>query len=105
MRVGDKLTEPVDIKRGMRQECVLCLNLFTLYGEVIMREIEMMDGLSVGGRSLNSIRYADETVLIADSAEELQQLVSAVNMASEEEGLRIDREKTACMVATKRGET
>ena len=51
---------------------------------MIIREIEMRDGFSVGGRNLNNIRYADETVLIADSAEKLQELVSAVNVVSEE---------------------
>ena len=65
--------EPIDIRRGMRLGCVLSPDLFTLYGEVIMREIKIMDGFSGGwGRNLNNIRYTDDTVLIADSAEELQ---------------------------------
>ena len=51
-----------------------------------MRKIEMMDSFSVGRRHLNNIRYADDTVLIADSAEKLHELVSAVNVASEEKG-------------------
>ena len=105
VRVGDELTEPVDIRRGVRQGCVLSPDLFTLYGEVIMREIEMMDGFSVGGRNLTNIRYADDTVLIAASVEQLQELVSAVNAASEEKGLKINREKTECMVVTKRSES
>ena len=83
----------------------MCPDLFTLYGEVIMREIEMMDGFSVGGRNLTNIRYADDTVLIAASVEQLQELVTAVNAASEEKGLKINREKTECMVVTKRSES
>ena len=59
-----------------------------------MREIEMMDGFSVRGRNPNNTRYADDTVLTAASAEQLQELVSAVNVANEKKGLRIIREKT-----------
>ena len=80
-------------------------DLFTLYAEIIMREIDMMDGLSIGGRNINSIRYADDTVLIADSVKKLQSLVSSVNTASEEKGLKINKEKTECMVVSKRSET
>ena len=84
MRVGDELTELMEIRRGVRQGCVLSPGLFTLYGEVIMREIDMMDGFSLGGRNLNNVRYANDTVLIAYVAEKLQVLVSAVYDASEE---------------------
>ena len=54
----------------------------------------MMDDFCMGGRNLNNIRYADNTVLIAASAEKLQDLVNAVNVASEEKRLRIIKEKT-----------
>ena len=60
VRVGDELTEVVDIKRGVRQGCVMSPDLFTLYGEVIMREIEEVEGFSIGGRNVNNIRYADD---------------------------------------------
>ena len=69
-----------------------------------MREIDTMGGFSVGGRNLNNVRYADDTVMVADSAEKLQELVNAVNEASEEKGLRINRAKTECMVVSKRNE-
>ena len=94
-----------DFKRGVRQGCVLSPDLFTLYGEVILREIEEVDGLKIGGRVLNNIRYADDTVLVADSMERLQELVNVVNAASEEKGLKINREKTECMVVPKKSES
>ena len=105
VRVGDELTETVEIKRGVRQGCVMSPDLFTLYGEVIMREIEEMEGFSIGGRNINNIRYADDTVLVADSVEKLQALVSEVSRASEVKGLKINKEKTECMVVSKRSET
>ena len=105
VRVGDELTETVDIKRGVRQGCVMSPDLFTLYGEIIMREIEELEGFSIGGRNVNNIRYADDTVLVAESADKLQALVREVNRASELKGLKINREKTECMVVSKRSDT
>ena len=67
VRVENKLTDIVDIKRGVRQGCVLSPDLFSLYGEVILRDLVALPGFKIGGRNLNNIRYADDTVLIADS--------------------------------------
>ena len=71
MRVGDQLTETVDIKRAVRQGCVLFLDLFILYRGIVVGEIEGMEGFSIGELNVNNIRYADDTVLVADSVEKL----------------------------------
>ena len=63
-----------------------------------------MPGFMIGGRNLNNIRYADDTVLIADSEQKLQDLVDAANAASEEKGLKINKSKTECMTITKGSE-
>ena len=104
VRVGDHLTDLIYTKRGVRQDCGMSPDLFNLYREIIMREIETMEGFSIGGRIINNVRYADDTALVADSVEKLQELVSAVRTASEEKGLRINIEKTECMVVTKPNE-
>ena len=49
----------------------------------------MVDGFSIGGRNVNNIRHADDTVLVADSVEKLRALLTAVNVASEEKRLRV----------------
>ena len=102
VRVGDELADWVKIERGVRQGCVMSPLLFSIYGEIIMRQIGELDGLSIGGKNLNNVRYADDTVLIADSMEKLQRLVERVDAAGEEMGLRINRKKTECMVISKR---
>ena len=71
VKVGNVLTEFVDIKRGARRGCVLSPDLFTLYGEIILREIEEMDGFRVGGQNINNFRFAYDTVHVADSVEKL----------------------------------
>jgi ribosome-interacting GTPase 1 len=67
-----------------------------------MAEIDNMSGVTIGGKNINNIRYADDTVLIADSQEKLQQLVTSLVDASERRGLTINKGKTKVMVATKR---
>ena len=45
---------------------------------MILREINDIEGIRVGGYNLSNLRYADETVLISDSQEELQALIDRV---------------------------
>ena len=52
-------------------------------------------------RNINKIRYADDTVLIADSQDKLQRMNDRVDAAGEEMGLKINRSKTECMVMSK----
>ena len=66
-----------------------------------MKELEHLEGIKVGGRNVNCIRYADDTVLIADSEEKLQRLVAALETACTEKGLKINFNKTETMGVTK----
>ena len=58
-----------------------------------MSEIEDKEGVSVGGRNINNLRFADDAALIADSQEKLQRLLEAVVQASENKGLKINIKK------------
>ena len=83
MRIGNDLSAFQDIKRGVRQGCVLSPDLFPIYSEIIMRALEGMPGIKVGGYNMNNIRYADDTVLIADNEKELQEMLDTVVRESE----------------------
>ena len=61
----------------------------------------MMDGFSIGELNISNVWHADITLLVADSVEKYQVFVSAVNVASEERGLRNKKEKTDCMGISK----
>ena len=102
VRIGADQSDWMDIKRGVRQGCVLSPDLFSLYSEMIMRSIEGKEGLAIGGRNINNIRYADDTVLIADSQEKLQDILTTVKEASEAKGLTINVDKTEVMVISKK---
>ena len=63
-----------------------------------MREIEMMNGFSIGRRNINNIRNADDTVLVVHSVNKLQANLSALIVAGEEKVQIISEEITECMV-------
>ena len=59
-------------------------------------------GVKINGENINNIRYADDTVLIADSEENLQRLLGITIEKSEEMGLILNVKKTECMAISKK---
>ena len=101
VNIDNNLTPWIEIRRGVRQGCVMSPDLFALYGEIIMRSIEGMEGIKVGGENINNIRFADDTVIVADSEDKLQALIDTVSRESEGMGLKINIRKTEVVVASK----
>ena len=102
VRIGGELSEYTLIKRGVRQGCVMSPDLFNIYSEMILRNLENYPGVKINGENINNIRYADDTVLIADSEENLQRLLDITIEKSEEMGLTLNVKKTECMVISKK---
>ena len=78
MITEDGLSSEIHIKRGVRQGCVLSPCLFNLYTENIFGAINTNKGTTIGGRTINNLRYADDTVLLA-TEEDLQEILNEVN--------------------------
>ena len=55
---------------------------------------ETQAGIKIAGRNINSLRYADDTTLMAESEEELQSLLMKVKEESEKVGLKLNIQKT-----------
>ena len=68
---------------------------------MIMRELDDMDGFRIGGTVVNNLRYAHDTVIIADSEEQLQRLINVVVPKSEKKGLYLNSAKSFTMVFSK----
>ena len=102
VRVDGELSEYTNIKRGVRQGCVMSPDLFNLYSEVILRNLDESEGLKANGENLNNLRYADDTSLLAGSEEDLQRLLNIVVEESEKLGLSLNVKKTECMVVSKK---
>ena len=67
--------------------------MFTLYGENIIRNArldELQDGITISGRNINNLRYADYTTLMAESREELKNFLVRVKEESERAGLKLN---------------
>ena len=87
VRHNGEVSESMNIKQSIRQGCVTSPHLFRLYTEMIMRNMEGQGGFGVGGTVINNLRYADDTVIIAETEEELQQLIDIVVRESENKGV------------------
>ena len=55
---------------------------------------EAQAGIKIAGRNINNLRYADDTILMAESEEELQGLLKKVKEESEKVGLKLNIQKT-----------
>ena len=62
-------------------------------------------GVKVGDNNINNLRYADDTLLIADSEQKLQTLLTTTTVKSIEKGLELNVKKTECMVISKKANT
>ena len=58
---------------------------------------ETQAGIKIAGRKTNSLRYADDTTLMAESEEELKRLLMKVKEESEKVGLKLNIQKTKIM--------
>ena len=84
------------------QGCILSPCLFNLHAEYIMRNAgvkEAQAGIKIARRNLNNVRYTDDTVLIAESEEELKSLLMTVKEESEKVGLKLNIQKTKIMAS------
>ena len=60
---------------------------------------EAQAGIKIAGRNINSLRYADDTTLVAESEEELKSLLMKVKMESEKVGLKLNIQKMKIMAS------
>ena len=68
-------TDWFQIGKGVRQGCILSPCLFNFYAEYIMRNAgleETQAGIKIPGRNISKLRYADDTIPVAESEEELK---------------------------------
>ena len=103
VRTGYGTTDWFHIRKRVHQGCILLPCLFNLYAEYIMRNTELYEaqaGIKIAGRNINSLRYADDSTLMAESEEELKSLLMKVKEESEKVGLKLNIQKTKLMASS-----
>ena len=94
-------TDCFKIGKGVRQGCILSPCSFNLHVEYITRNAGLdkaQAGIKIARRNVN-LRYADDTILKAESEKELKSLLMKVKEATEKIGLKLNIQKTTIMVS------
>ena len=100
VRIEHGTTDWFQIRKGVRQGCILSPCLFNLYEEYIMRNAgldEAQAGIKLAGRNINNLTYADDTTLMTQIKEELKSILMKVTEESEKVGLKLNIQKTKIM--------
>ena len=74
--------------------------LFNFYAKYIMRNARLDEpqaGIKIARRNINNLRYADDTILMAESEEELKSLLMRVKEESEKTDFKLNIQKTKIM--------
>ena len=101
IRTGHGITDWYKIGKRVHQGCTWSPCLFNLYAEYIMRNAgldEAQAGIKTAGRNINNLRYAYDTILMAES-EERKSLLMKVKEESEKVGLKLNLQKTKIMAS------
>ena len=101
VRTGHGTTDWFQIRKGVRQGCILSPCLFNLYAEYITRSAgldEAQAGIKIARRNINILRYVDDTTLMAES-KELKSLLMKGKEESEKVGIKLNIQKTKVMTS------
>ena len=93
VRTGYGTTDWFQIGKGVHQCCILSPCLFNLYAEYIMRNAgldEEQAGSKIAGRNSNNFRYTDDTILMAESEEEITSLLMKVKEEREKAAFKLN---------------
>ena len=100
VRTGHGTTDWFQIGKGVHQVLSPCL--FNLYVEYIMQNArldEAQAGIKIARRNINNLRYSEDTTLMAESKEELKNLLMKVKEETEKAGLKFNIQKTKIMAS------
>jgi hypothetical protein len=88
-----------EVRKGVRQGCILSPYLFNMYSEYILRKVGFEDniGIKVGGRTINNLRYADDTTILTEDKEDMRKLLKKLKEESEKAELMMNLKKTKIM--------
>ena len=79
--------------------------LFNIYTEYLIREaLEDGEGININGQNITNIIYADDTIILAESEQQLQHMIDKLDATCEQYGMAMNAKKTKTMIVEKTSE-
>ena len=104
VKMDHKRGELFDINQGVRQGCVLSPLLFNIFISDLAKELEELDGkMKINDKEINSIFWADDIIMLADSQEHLQRMLNLLEDYCKKNKLQVNTDKTKTMIFNKTG--
>jgi len=95
VRINGRCTEWFDVTSGLRQGCTLSPILFNIFINDLALQIKALGkGVSVGDENVGILLYADDIVLVANSEEELQEMLDTLNEWCASNRLQVNTSKS-----------
>ena len=102
VRYENEPSEEITIKRGVQQVCILSPCLFKIYTEYLITEaLEDRKGIHINGQHITNIRYADETIILAESEQQVQHMIDKLDATCKQYGMAMNAKKTKTMIVEK----
>lgn len=101
IKVGGKLSQPIQPTKGLRQGCCLSPTLFKIYINGILREWQnkcRKMGLDINGDFLHTLLFADDQILIAGDEWDIDYMMRKIVDVYDQAGLSVNYEKTRYLV-------
>jgi hypothetical protein len=103
VKIVDNESEPAVIGRGVRQNCSSPPLLFSIHAEVNL--IEAMEGIEegvrVGGKLINDLRFADDRGMVASTEQGLQKVMTGLTETAKKYDIKINVKKTKSTVVSR----
>ena len=97
VKVG-KVEVDMEVDSGIRQGCTASPVLFKLITYRIIEELRTrMEGIRIGGKSINSLFFADDGLLLTKGIEEARNMVKIMRTTAEKYGLTMNNDKSKCI--------
>ena len=98
VRVNNYITDWFNVTTGLKQGCLLSTTLFNLYINDLSEQLDIpIKGISIEGKTINHLFYADDLVLIAESEADLQLLLNILSNWCNVNKMSINVDKTKVM--------
>ncbi|KAG6448570.1 hypothetical protein O3G_MSEX005586 [Manduca sexta] len=99
VQVQNQQSGPIQLRRGVRQGDVISPKLFTSALEDLLKTLDWKGmGININSEYISHLRFADDIVIMAETLEELQQMLNSLASAAQRIGLTMNLDKTKLMI-------